>query len=505
MSSNNDIDEIFNFFTKNIKKIIKNNLDSEKKCSKEKKIKKKNKEKKKSQKQKLLNSKKIVIMLDDYFADLKKFFDFCKNKNTISNDVVINLLPKNYVPYNEYMKLYNIGYRYFISTSTSSNLIKIINFFKIYTDAFYINLTSTVVFDTELPFNMIRTSVNDLALSEYIFERLNSNLLELLKISNILYFRDFDKVVNKINFFNNITYIYTNDTYSINYVKNFENKYDIKLKKFLIENSIPDELKDLMLNNNVGSENFKNNNMTFFIITLEPQKILDLLDNELYHNNFFIFGDTFFFDKLVSKYKFKYAFVLIGSFSYIGYKLSKFVEPKQNLSPQALYSIDIINTLKPFIEQYNQLNKIDFVENLKSIEFINNNKWYENKIFGYQITYQDNSNIIFPKTLFLEHKFNSSILGIIENNEPLFILFYIDWSGWVQRFKPEWYKFVSEYSGKVKILQYEVGDIGEDLLETISGYPTLRLYPNGIQSRYIDYTGERTSEALIEYLNKYFS
>ena len=79
--------------------------------------------------------------------------------------------------------------------------------------------------------------------------------------------------------------------------------------------------------------------------------------------------------------------------------------------------------------------------------------------------------------------------------------YYMEQCGHCKRFNPEWETFVQTYSGNVKLRKVSATEAGKDLEKyDITGFPTILIvYENG---EHEDYTGPRTSEALIKFLNK---
>jgi len=80
--------------------------------------------------------------------------------------------------------------------------------------------------------------------------------------------------------------------------------------------------------------------------------------------------------------------------------------------------------------------------------------------------------------------------------------YYMEQCGHCKRFNPEWETFVQTYTGhNVKLRKVSATEAGKDLEKyDITGFPTILIvYENG---EHEDYTGPRTSEALIKFLNK---
>ena len=97
-------------------------------------------------------------------------------------------------------------------------------------------------------------------------------------------------------------------------------------------------------------------------------------------------------------------------------------------------------------------------------------------------------------------------------NGQVCVLFYADWCGHCQRFKPEWsrckemhhqqqnnpYKLADIESAALDALKGKMSDMPS--LVDVSGFPTISMYDNGKKTA--DYNGERTADALMAFLNQ---
>ena len=99
-------------------------------------------------------------------------------------------------------------------------------------------------------------------------------------------------------------------------------------------------------------------------------------------------------------------------------------------------------------------------------------------------------------------------------NGRVCVLFYADWCGHCQRFKPEWsrckemhhqqqnnpYKLADIESAALDALKGKMSDMPS--LVDVSGFPTISMYDNGKKTA--DYNGERTADALMAFLNQQY-
>ena len=99
-------------------------------------------------------------------------------------------------------------------------------------------------------------------------------------------------------------------------------------------------------------------------------------------------------------------------------------------------------------------------------------------------------------------------------NGRVCVLFYADWCGHCQRFKPEWSQ-CKEMHQKQQNNSYKLADIESAALDAlkgkmsdmpslvdVSGFPTISMYDNGKKTA--DYNGERTADALMTFLNQQY-
>ena len=81
------------------------------------------------------------------------------------------------------------------------------------------------------------------------------------------------------------------------------------------------------------------------------------------------------------------------------------------------------------------------------------------------------------------------------DNQALFVMYYATWCGHCKNTMPEFDKLMSNPPKGVKVMKIDSDDSQyKDLLKSqnVQGFPTIRLYPKGLNSNYVDYNGERT-------------
>ncbi len=90
-------------------------------------------------------------------------------------------------------------------------------------------------------------------------------------------------------------------------------------------------------------------------------------------------------------------------------------------------------------------------------------------------------------------------------NDKCFVMYYAPWCGHCKRAKPEFEKLMKGNKSDVKIMMINSDDKeNADLLKSqnIKGFPTIRYYPKGINENYEEYNGERSFDAMLNYVNK---
>lgn len=111
---------------------------------------------------------------------------------------------------------------------------------------------------------------------------------------------------------------------------------------------------------------------------------------------------------------------------------------------------------------------------------------------------KDNKNIIIyiligylVYSIFLNK--NSNMSG--GKAKPSMKLYYAEWCGHCQNFKPEWENFEnnSKFKNKINIKSVDCTDNSKVVNENqVEGFPTVRYYPVENKEKYIEYTGGRT-------------
>jgi hypothetical protein len=394
-------------------------------------------------------SPKILVLYNDVNAtpDTKLFISYLKNyiKNT-SYLVDFSHSPNNSELPNVLKCKYNANYRCFILLSVgSANLLNYcVPFFRNNRDTICFSTFSTFNFEPGvLPFNVIRTSVNDQDLVRYICKDILYKFRELAGPSNI-----YDAYQNlpistgysltgeALPVFNKIVYIYTEsdaignpDIYSSGYLDGLMQAIspdpNITIETFLITNdnfTLSDLAVQRLTENPVSSDSYISNSKTiFFINSITPNKILSLLTSEDMYDNYFMLSDSYASVAITSPFPIKHGIMPIGNFSFAGYKFAGLIASPTgySISPQILSVVDLIVDMSPIYAKYmSERQTIEtikiFKSKLEELKFIvDKNYWFERKIFTYFSTsvLVNGFNTLMSKYIFFQFKFNPLTSG----------------------------------------------------------------------------------------------
>jgi hypothetical protein len=385
----------------------------------------------------LRNNKRILIFTN---SSKNKFIELINwmISNQITLDIVdIITYDISIPPLDIIQKYYNLGYKCFLGNQTSGELLSMINYLSENKDnLIYFNSSSTSPFYNkitednfeELPTNVIRTAIIDdelcyRLLNDFLY---NNTLYILLKLGNN------NKLAEplEISGFTNLCYIYQPSSYTTNFLTALEisnnglqNSFNLIVYEISqTQTSLPQDLIDILNSNPISNENYKNSEKTLFILNSStPQLLLTLFNQQSYADNYILFTDAFFFDyKLNTDIDFYYSLILMGNYSQMGYKYSKFVDETQNISPLSLGLIDVLVHFSIIYKNKSNLSIPDLLTFLKSIELI---KYSElNKRTSWFIEYEMiyhmfNTELIKNfnyELLAFENEYNPKTMGIIQ-------------------------------------------------------------------------------------------
>lgn len=385
------------------------------------------------------------------------FFQFLIDKN-IFVDVDYYSYPQETTANNEitsiYNKIYTKGYRFTIGFETAEIVIDaILPFLEQHHDLMYFNLFTTNDFYLTIPNfippqNIIITNVQFSFMTNYILKTFLTDIVDVLKSTNNTKF--INNIFNsnlKTNtqpyYFQKIVYIYVNTLSGRIILESLIDKLDyynslvdpnsaVLLDVYDVTNCdvFPDALITELTSNPVSNtDTFQESNKTLFFVVDQhnSQFLLNLFDNSSYnlYDNIFILGPSYSYTGFYTSGLFHYAFLMVNAFSFNGYKLSAFVDPLQEISPYILKTYDIVTLVQNIYKACkNDVSK--FISELESLNYLNNNNWFEHTIVTYELYYNpiyhlnDFLQNPFLKTLcFYQYQFNPLSTGSIISNNPL--------------------------------------------------------------------------------------
>ena len=92
-----------------------------------------------------------------------------------------------------------------------------------------------------------------------------------------------------------------------------------------------------------------------------------------------------------------------------------------------------------------------------------------------------------------------SFKDVIGKEKDVFVEFYAPWCGHCKRLAPEYEKVGAAFKEVENVVIAKIDATENDTPEEIKGFPTLIFYPKE-QSKGEKYNGERTAEAIIEFV-----
>jgi len=392
----------------------------------------------------LRNNERILIFTN---SSKNKFIELINwmISNQITLDIVdIITYDISIPPLDIIQKYYNLGYKCFLGNQTSGELLTMINYLtKNKDNLIYFNSSSTSPFYDEitvdnlkvLPTNVIRTAIIDdelcyRLLNDFLYE---NNLYTLLKLGK------HKKLAEPIEIsgFTNLCYIYQKSTYTSNWLNalqisndGLENSYNLLIYEISeTQTSLPQDLIDLLNSNPISNENYKNSEKTLFILNSStPQLLLNLFNQQSYADNYILFTDAFFFDyKINTNIIWYYSLILIGNYSQMGYKYSKFVDKEQNISPLSLGLVDILVHFSIIYNNKTNLSipeLLTFLKNIDLIKYSELNKrtsWFIEYEMIYHIFNTELIKNFYYKLLAFENEYNPKTTGGVSiDDRPTF-------------------------------------------------------------------------------------
>ena len=279
----------------------------------------------------------------------------------INNNIVRNLDVKIIDDaenlYTELELVYNQGYRCALNDSNSQQTFNTFTWLKNHPDFTLISLASTVasdIFIENMPKNMIRTSLDDNILLQYLFTNIFPNLHQILKTGNHVEAKYFNATSEP---FKKIVYIYTPTSYTIGYLEMLNKHSIIDVEDVLIpdlETFDYTYIQHLLSKNRLNSTNYNSEEKTLFIFNSTGgndilNKIFEL--NEQNVDNVIMTTDAMDIPSLLTSKPFSCCFGAFGSYSAHGVKYTN-LRSLKSLNPQIVYVIEILKSIENIYENY---------------------------------------------------------------------------------------------------------------------------------------------------------
>lgn len=386
------------------------------------------------------NSKNVIILLEHDEAEnsiefvetviedklLKNVVSF---KDVFDRDDIVNggfadldASRKDVFQYhNEYVldKLYERGFRCFITTFGSGTTQDLFDWIDGKDDVIFFGVQSTVgseEFMEDAPDRLIRTSISDNYMIQKLFNDILPNFKSLLMQGGYESAELFNDNELGVNPFKKIVYIYEPSTYTLNYgneLKIMTEKKGLEYESYELEeypsNPTPYYIRnyDVSLKNgdiiqaltshNVDNEEYKDSDDKPLII-FNSERGSDMfvsLDKEEYYNNFTMFGDTF--TDMKTRFPFIQGFMPVGNFSQLGYRISNKLFDDLYMNPQLLSIYSLCLEMTPVylsLVDNGVFDAEEFVNKMYFYEWLKNESWAEKYLTIFKPTFKETGAVI---------------------------------------------------------------------------------------------------------------
>ena len=304
---------------------------------------------------------KLVIKIRDDYKTLPKYIDYITYKGT------------NFLEF--ITEKYNKGYRIIIGTFYSSQCLTTFDFLNKHQDLLLISSSSTAIFESKVPFNLLRIPSTD----EKAFLLFKKNILDSANEALLLLdptLSNFPKqkkliVLNEKTFIKTVNVLYTDeDIYNISYVNlikrtitgNEQYKFNfVKIPASIIsQKKLTKEAVKILYTNDASN--------VFIIITIAyPQQFLNILSNNITFSSQILFlSDIFSAYSLKIKTQLPYAFTLVNDLEPLN--IDYYQRTLFNNNPGYINTYNV--TLLQFILQHTELLNNTILFNLSIKNFV---------------------------------------------------------------------------------------------------------------------------------------
>jgi len=91
---------------------------------------------------------------------------------------------------------------------------------------------------------------------------------------------------------------------------------------------------------------------------------------------------------------------------------------------------------------------------------------------------------------------------VFDDTKDVFVEFYAPWCGHCKSLAPRWEKLGAMFSDEPSVIIAKVDSTENDTPTKVQGFPTLIFYPAGAKKAPLTYSGDRTEEAMAEFIRK---
>ena len=91
---------------------------------------------------------------------------------------------------------------------------------------------------------------------------------------------------------------------------------------------------------------------------------------------------------------------------------------------------------------------------------------------------------------------------VMDESKDVLIEFYAPWCGHCKSLAPKYDKLGEMFKANANVIIAKVDATANDTPVDIKGFPTIKFYPAGDKSNPLTYDGERSEDAMFEYIKK---
>ncbi|PKY02910.1 protein disulfide isomerase [Aspergillus campestris IBT 28561] len=104
-----------------------------------------------------------------------------------------------------------------------------------------------------------------------------------------------------------------------------------------------------------------------------------------------------------------------------------------------------------------------------------------------------------PTTVVVAHSYQDLV---INNDKDVLLEFYAPWCGHCKALAPKYDELATLYADFPEVTIAKIDATANDVPDSITGFPTIKLYPAGSKDSPVEYSGARTPEALADFIKE---